>query len=209
MSQTENFTKEQFTAIQNIYEYFNKNLFDGILNNCLLNFSRKSKAMGFFAPNRWGKEGEEGKVHEISLNPEFLKLGLQETLQTLAHEMAHLWQQDHGKPSPGYHNKEWARKMESFGLMPSHNGQPGGRKTGKSMADYAIEGGLFLQVVADMPKEFIYPLVCRAELNLKAGSKPGKNKTKYTCPSCDSNIWGKAGLRVECSDCEQIFSEAA
>lgn len=34
--------------------------------------------------------------------------------------------------------------MESIGLMPSSTGQPGGARTGDCMADYAVEGGLFL-----------------------------------------------------------------
>lgn len=204
-----NFTEAQFTAVQNIYQYFNKTLFGDTLNNCLLNFSRKSKAMGFFAPNRWGKENEKANIHEISLNPEFLKLGIQESLQTLVHEMCHLWQHDHGKPSAGYHNKEWARKMEEVGLTPSNTGKPGGKKTGKNMADYATEDGIFLEVVAAMPKEFIYPFVCIAEMQPSKETKAKKNKTKYTCPGCEANIWGKDGLRVECTDCEEIFERAA
>ncbi len=35
--------------------------------------------------------------------------------------------------------------METIGLMPSSTGKPGGLRTGDHMADYAIEGGKFLQ----------------------------------------------------------------
>ncbi len=42
-------------------------------------------------------------------------------------------------------NEEWADKMEHIGLMPSSTGKPGGSRTGEKMADYAIEGGLFMQ----------------------------------------------------------------
>lgn len=42
-------------------------------------------------------------------------------------------------------NEEWADKMEGIGLMPSSTGKPGGSRTGEKMADYAIEGGLFMQ----------------------------------------------------------------
>ena len=45
----------------------------------------------------------------------------------------------------GYHNKEWADFMEAIGLMPSSTGAPGGARTGDKMADYAIEGGRFLE----------------------------------------------------------------
>lgn len=68
----------------------------------------------------------------------------EEVMQTLVHEMVHLWQYHFGKPGRrGYHNKEWANKMESIGLMPSSTGQPGGKRTGDKMADYIIEGSVF------------------------------------------------------------------
>lgn len=70
-----------------------------------------------------------------------------ETLQTLVHEMVHLWQHHFGEPGRGrYHNGEWAKKMEAIGLMPSDTGQPGGKRVGDQMSDYAIEGGEFLRV---------------------------------------------------------------
>jgi len=37
--------------------------------------------------------------------------------------MVHQWQQHHGKPGRrGYHNKQWAAKMNSVGLVPTHTG---------------------------------------------------------------------------------------
>ncbi len=62
---------------------------------------------------------------------------------------SNLWQYRFGKPGrTRYHNEQWATKMESIGLMPSSTGQPGGKRTGDSMADYAIEGGAFLVACA-------------------------------------------------------------
>ncbi|HGT2939564.1 TPA: SprT-like domain-containing protein [Klebsiella pneumoniae] len=82
----------------------------------------------------------------IAMNPAYFAVcPPEEIMQTLVHEMAHLWQYHFGKPGRrGYHNKEWADKMEAIGLMPSSTGKPGGARTGDSMADYAIEGGQFM-----------------------------------------------------------------
>jgi hypothetical protein len=61
------------------------------------------------------------------------------------HEMVHLWQFRLGTPSrKGYHNREFAEKMKSVGLMPSSTGQPGGDEVGQHMADYPIAGGPFI-----------------------------------------------------------------
>lgn len=73
------------------------------------------------------------------------------TLSTLAHEMVHQWQYHRGKPGRrGYHNKEWAQRMESIGLMPSNTGQPGGRKVGEQMTHYIIDGGPFARACAQL-----------------------------------------------------------
>jgi hypothetical protein len=86
------------------------------------------------------------------MNPTyFAVVPIIETLQTQVHEMTHLWQHHFGKPGRGrYHNEEWARKMESIGLMPSSTGQPGGARTGDCMADYAVEGGRFLAACQEL-----------------------------------------------------------
>ena len=75
-------------------------------------------------------------------------------LQTMAHEMVHLWQFHFGRPSVrSYHNKEWGGKMQSIGLMPSNTGKEGGKKTGQQMMDYPIKGGIFLDVCSQLVKD--------------------------------------------------------
>lgn len=37
--------------------------------------------------------------------------------------------------------------------------------------------------------------------------KPKRNKAKYQCRGCGAAVWGKAGLNIECGDCELAFIE--
>ncbi|HYK57621.1 MAG TPA: SprT-like domain-containing protein, partial [Flavisolibacter sp.] len=150
-------------------------------------------------------------IHEISINPETLnEREPKAVISTLVHEMVHLWQQDHGKPSPGYHNKEWAAKMKEIGLQPSHTGEEGGRETGKNMTHYIVAGGPYEVAFNAMPEDFLYPFVCVPELSAdEKKRKASKNKTKYTCPSCNENLWGKDSLLVQCAECEELFVRAA
>ncbi len=60
----------------------------------------------------------------------------------MIHEQCHVWQYHFGTPSrKSYHDREWASKMESLGLIPSSTGHPGGHKTGQKMNDYLLAGG--------------------------------------------------------------------
>ena len=225
-------TTSQFEAFEDAYEYFNERLFEKQLPPVILNLSRKSKAMGFVAPFRWRKAEDEagkGSIHELSLNPEILSMSLVDVYSTLVHEQCHIWQYTHGKPSRnGYHNKEWASQMLWVGLIPSHNGQIGGRMTGQNMNDYPQKDGAFLKALEEMPDEYKLPFTS-VEGDFRASSmaltggiagmvsisgimgggeapaKPKTSKNKYSC-SCGNNVWGKLELNIFCGDCGESFT---
>ncbi len=138
-------SNQLFSALQILFDHFNKALFDDRLPVVMLLVQREGGGvMGHYVEDRW-MNGQGDKAGEISLNPAFIaKSRLIEVCQTLVHEMCHHWQECFGKPSRKcYHNKEWARKMIEVGLMPSTTGEPGGAITGQTMSDYPIEGGPF------------------------------------------------------------------
>lgn len=145
-------TEEFYALLNQAYSHFNKVLFDNELPWCMLTLQRASNTMGYFSAERW-IDGRGLKAHEIALNPAyFARNRVIDVLQTLVHEQCHLWQHVFGlrRSRSGYHNKEWADKMESVGLVPSSTGMVGGRKTGQSMSDYPKPGGLFLQACYEL-----------------------------------------------------------
>ena len=144
-------TSQTYTELQQAYEHFNLALFAGKLPNCLITLQREKRSMGYFSSRRFA-DAQGNFTDEIAMNPAFFAvMPILETMQTLVHEMCHLWQFHFGKPGRGrYHNEEWAQKMESIGLMPSSTGAPGGARTGERMADYALEGGPFVKACADL-----------------------------------------------------------
>ena len=108
-------TAKTYAALNRAFDFFNDRLFGGELPACLVTLQRKNKAYGYFAGGRFGSKDGTEITDEIALNPSHFKSRTDEqSLSTLAHEMAHLWQHHFGKPSrAGYHNKEWAAKMAS------------------------------------------------------------------------------------------------
>lgn len=150
-------TAEFYNELQKIYQFFNDELFDSSLPDCLITVQRKKRVMGYFSPDRWVNE-QGDKVHELALNPSyFTSCNFIEVFQTIVHEMCHLWQHEFGTPSRrSYHNKEWASKMESFGLIPSSTGCEGGKKTGQYMSDYPEKGGLFENLCISIFKDGMF-----------------------------------------------------
>ncbi len=223
-------TEQQFNALNGAYKYFNQKLFKGQLGDCILNFSRHRGANGFLAPERWKKVGQENfGIHEISLTPSSLYRPPIKIYSTLGHEMVHLWQWDFGSPSRnGYHNREWANKMLEIGLVPSHTGKEGGKMTGQRMTHYIQEGGRFQKAFQRMPKKYILPFTSldgeimkklvegedengsnskgdERQKRLRKLRPPSRNKTKYSCPICKVNVWGKPNLKLICGECDETF----
>jgi len=120
-------------------------------------------------------------------------------LSTLVHEMVHLWQ--------AYHNKGWAAQMKAVGLQPSDTGAPGGKETGQKMTHYITEGGAFARATAALlGAGFALSWADAAMFGSdQSKSKKSGSRVKFTCPGCQVNAWGKAGLKLICGECAQLM----
>lgn len=200
-------TPIEYTGLQKAYDHFNRDLFDRSLSDVFITYQRKAHSAGYFSADRFsGRVGKFGK-HELALNPDgFIDHTDEQIVQTLVHEMVHVWQHAHGKPSArGYHNKEWASKMKAIGLQPSSTGMVGGKETGQHMSDYLMPGGPFTKSYAKLAAG-------GWKLNLQSAARPGANggansKTKFTCASCGQNAWGKPDLAILCKPCRVQMRE--
>jgi hypothetical protein len=144
-------TAQAYGELQRAYQYVNVQVFRGELPPCLITLQpRAPRIFGYYSSRRFRSNGgSDICTDEIALNPVHFKArDIIEVLQTLPHEMCHLWQHHFGKPSrAGYHNHQWAAKLKDIGLHPSSTGRPGGAIVGQHMADYVIEGGALQQAI--------------------------------------------------------------
>jgi SprT-like family len=204
-------TLEAYGELQTAYDHYNRALFHDALPACLITLHRGShRVLGYFSHNRFVRLSDgRTATDEIAMNPmHFAGRGITAVLSTLAHEMAHLWQAHHGKPSrKAYHNKQWAQKMKAIGLHPSDTGEAGGKETGQKMNHYIIPGGAFERATAAlMDSGFALSWADAAIFDVAAKPKKSGNRIKYTCPGCGANAWGKGGLRLICADCDQSMT---
>lgn len=211
-------TKETYAELQMAYDWFNETLFDNQLPQCLIVLIKKGIAViGYFHAEQFANS--ENKIaDEIAMNPDYIAVRtVQDTLSTLVHEMAHLWQHHYGSPGRGrYHNKEWGRKMKEIGLHPSHTGKIGGKETGDRVSHYIIEGGLFEDhCAALLAKDFAlswhkrFPNVLRSSQPLINGQPHKTLRTtrhKFVCRGCGASAWGKPSLKILCGTCKEEMS---
>lgn len=199
-----------YSSLTQAYDFFNSELFGGQLPACLITVQRHKGAYGYFSGDRFSNAANpEELTDEIALNPaHFAKRRPEQTLSTLAHEMCHLWQHHFGKrPRGGYHDRQWAAKMKEIGLIPTSTGQPGGKETGQKVTHIIAEGGPFARACARLleqhPAILYHDRAGDSEEGEKARKKKAASKTKYTCPSCNTNAWAKPAVNLWCGDCQQ------
>lgn len=185
-------------------------------------------AVAFVSPNALFDKTDGKKVQYLGINPRYLDRGTAYVLQTLCHELCHVYEHAYIHiPRGGYHDKQWHELMISCGLEPVYM-----NKSKTSVSDKIIEGGEFEAFVKAFDEEnphffnvveFTQSVVSGWKENnpdaeadeegamADNADKPVKtydrNKIKYICPSCNAKVWGKAGLHITCSDCGEDFVE--
>lgn len=208
----EQLSGRQYSLLQDAFDFFNTRLFAKELPQVLITLHRASKAAGYFWANQFTLRDEEKDrlIHEIALNPEcFLSvIPTEKTLSTLVHEMAHLWQQEHGRklPRKAYHNREWADKMEEVGLMPSTTGEKGGKRTGQRMTHYIIENGPFAVACQRFLEKAGEAVLINAIPKIILPPKERqKAKVGYECPKCAQKAWAKPNANLACGKCNEAM----
>ena len=197
-------TEKQYKNLDDAYQYFNKHLFEGKLNDSIITLNAKGKTYGYHHFQKYTVKEDKNKISEIAFNPvTFENQEDIEVLQTLFHEMVHLWQHLFGNPPRrGYHDREWGNKMKEIGLYPSSTGSVGGKETGQSMGDYIIAGGQFEKVAG----AFLLSgnkIIVSTSPEVKKDRKKNKTREKFTCPSCFQAAWAKKTAKIMCGDCEE------
>lgn len=153
---------EQFKAV---FDRFNEELFGEILgdkiSDCVITLQRKSNTYSYMTFQSFlSLDKSDNKLHEICLNPEYFGVRPRiELLQSLVHEMTHVYQHSYGTVTKeGAHDEQFMDYMNAIGLMPSSNGLLDGKTTGgKKMFNYPLPDGRFLEVCNELSREGLLP----------------------------------------------------
>lgn len=111
-------TQELYRA----FDFFNEKFGEDKLKQPIITIQTKGRrsAYGWYCSNLW-MSGDD-KVPEINISAEFINRGANDVLETLIHEMAHLWNAQHGIvdcTGNQYHNRKFKEAAEQFGLIVS------------------------------------------------------------------------------------------
>lgn len=194
-------------TISELYKAFNK-LNETFYNNTLpypyivIVETLKKQAYGWFTPNKiWQNQNQTIQMHEIALSAEYMYRGYMEVIQTLAHEMVHLYCHCNNKKDVKgkYHNTTFKLECLDRGFYfdePPHD----------------VHGWCspkFTEETKEMIKEFGLKEEAFSVSRLIPQKKKAKNYVaKYTCNSCDITLRGKKGIKIVCYECDEMMEES-
>lgn len=230
MDQKEIVTINDITKeLYNVFDKFNKEFFDNQLPDTALTIQstkHRKRTMGWCTRTPvWAFENGENRLFEINLSAEFLDQGFYETMDTLLHEMVHLYFQINNIQEVSrkgqYHNKKFKQKVLELGYEYTSDtpdkyvgwGMPriGGRLKNKigtlgineHVFRLARHGSVYLHFMEE-GKEAEEAKQLSEELDNQVKNESGS--IKYVCPECGLIIRSyKKDIDITCNLCEMQF----
>lgn len=186
------------TELERLYGHFSKRL--GLNGKdrpiIIIQTVGRKNVHGWMHPSKWQGQGESDSLNEITVGAEHLTRGVEETVVTLVHEMAHHINNLEGIKDCSkeqYHNRKFKDRAEAVGLKAEKMGRFGWGKTTAS-PELAREIAS-LKVNAEAFN--VFRTRDRAE---KAPTK----LIKWSC-SCGVNVRCAVELVATCNLCDEPF----
>lgn len=200
---------EIYDFLYEIYDYYNRELFEGQLPYVVITLEEREKVRGYFSPSRFTDSRKN--IGQLCINPQYFIPGNEERVySTIVHEMCHILMKMKGEDVvKGYHSVKWAEQMMRIGLIPTSDGTEKGKKTGFSVTHLIEKEGLFSVKTKELiEKRKMLFSIFSSKINKEEiyrnndKSVPGK-RIRYEC-GC-SSFWGKKGMNVYCKKCNKDF----
>ena len=202
------------SQLEHIYSNLNIDFFDGELPTPIITVQSKPGTYGHSSVAKvWRRQ--EDSTYELNIAAEVLNYPIEETIDTMLHEMVHLYCREHGikEVSRGgkYHNGQFKAIAEAHGLTCYRCGQYGwNTKPGDNLVAYALEKGWNEIKIG---RSTLPPMIrLGAGGTAQAGSQPqgGKRPSstrKLACPVCGQSVRATKKVNILCGDCMRQMME--
>jgi predicted SprT family Zn-dependent metalloprotease len=196
------YTKQFYDNLQRAYDFFNEQMFNLELPQCMITLNRKTNVLGYHRKNAFTNSKGEN-ISEIALNPDYFNRPIKEILSTLVHEQVHLLCDFRGYVSKrGFHSKQWVAIMKDMcGLQPISlkNGEDVNEGSAK-LSHRIVEGDVFDMVCNKLLEEITFDIVNIVEIKEKKEKKT--TKFTYICPECgEEAVLKRENFNLICGDC--------
>lgn len=187
-------------TLMNTYNKLNADIFNNELPKVIITFEagQKKGAFGWIYTKKTWVQGKEEK-YNINISSDFLNRPAVDIVETLLHEMCHLYAQINNikdtSRSGIYHNKKFADIANSHMLKAVETEHIGYRtEATPELSTWVNDNCPFTEIRL------------RKKLDVVKDKESGKSKQsmrKYVCPSCGLIIRATKDCRVQCIECQK------
>jgi hypothetical protein len=212
--------KTTVDELHRAFDLLNKEFFEGKLPEPAITVQTRGKrlSMGWVTSKPvWADREGKVKKYELNISAEYLNLPLLETIDTMMHEMVHLWNLVHNVKDTSrggtYHNKNFKTECERRGFefhMKKPDPKYGWafpRLTEEAVSrilQLGIDEKAFLLARTD--GESALPDGSSGDSDGEGEGKRKSNSYKWICPACGMTVRSsKPKVNLMCGDCKETL----
>lgn len=203
------------SQLEHIYNALNTDFFQDELPIPIITVQSKPGTYGHCTTSKvWQRK--DGGAYELNIAAEVLNYPIEETLDTMLHEMVHLYCRENGikEVSRGgkYHNKRFKEEAERRGLVCVPCGQYGWNTTpSDNLVEYALSKGWNEIKIG---RGSLPPIIrtgasgtAQTGAETTGGGKRPSSTRKLQCPKCGCSVRATKTVRIMCMDCMEQMIE--
>ena len=205
------------SQLEHIYNSINTDFFNDELPTPIITVQSKPGSYGHSSVSKVWKRPEDN-AYEINIAAEVLSYPIEETIDTMIHEMVHLYCREHGikEVSRGgaYHNKKFKEVAEAHGLTCVYTGAAHGWNTapGDNLLEYALQKGwseikIARNTMIPWTRIGTGPTANAPGATPIPGEKRPSSTRKLACPCCGQSVRATKKVNIICGDCMQQMLE--
>ncbi|MBQ2062280.1 MAG: SprT-like domain-containing protein [Oscillospiraceae bacterium] len=205
--------------LEKMYNTMNADFYDGALPVPIITVQSKPGTWGHCTTAKVWKR-KDGGAYEMNIAAEVLDREIEEIIDTILHEMVHLYCRENNikEVSRGgkYHNGKFKELAERCGLKCVKAGQYGWNTTAQDndrLTEYALEKGWSEIKIS---RGGLYGLLQGLNVGasgtpasgpaLTGGKRPSSTR-KYVCPCCGMSVRATRDVNIMCGDCHETMTK--
>lgn len=198
--------------LENIYSNLNVDFFDASLPVPIITVQSRPGTYGHCTVSQiWQRK--ETNAYELNIAAEVLNFPIEEIIDTMLHEMVHLYcQANHIQDTSRggtYHNCRFKEEAEKRGLSCYKTEAYGwNTKPNDTIISYALDKGWSEICIARNTPNSMLPSAGSATTAGSAnGNKRPSSTRKLVCPSCGQSVRATRAVNILCGDCMRRMEE--
>lgn len=198
------------SQLEHIFNKMNTDFYGGSLPVPIITVQSKPGTYGHCTVAKvWKKKN--GETYELNIAAEVLSYPIEETLDTMLHEMIHLYCREHGiqECSRGgtYHNGKFKELAEKVGLECFKTPNAGwNTKPSDKIIQYALDNDwseIVIQRETTGMRRSAPTGTCITITTGTTGERRPSSTRKYVCPCCGNSVRATKDVRIACLDCNK------